>query len=72
MHLYEIIPLVILDVGIRRWRRKNRTDKKLKIKMQNLKDKNLTLFMDNVIKEGKWQVIENTNDMWNDMAKHIN
>lgn len=24
-----------------------------------------------MIKEGKWQVIENANDTWNDMARYI-
>lgn len=39
--------------------------------MVELKKRNLVLFKGKMIKEGKWQVTENANGIWNHMAKHV-
>lgn len=44
-----------------------RIDKKPRTKWWNLEYENLKFFKT----ENKWEVTENANDMWNNMARHI-
>ena len=62
---------MILDICIRRWRRRDIRQRNPKIKWWGLKGEKQDVFKDKMIKEGKWNLDEGVDRMWNEMAKCI-
>ena len=60
--------LMVLDVRIKKWKRKKRGINYTKIRWWNLKNEKLAKFRDKLKNEGKWNLEEDTNVMWNEMV----
>lgn len=63
--------LVVLDTCIRSWKKKEKTTREPRIKWWNLRGDNQTLLKEKLLKEANWELVDDSNSMWNGMASCI-
>ncbi|XP_077223408.1 uncharacterized protein LOC143857020 [Tasmannia lanceolata] len=63
--------LVVLDICIKRWKRKDRDVRHPRTRWWDLKGEKLKMFKDRLLKEGPWSLDEETNIMWSGMPSYI-